>query len=399
MNASTLSTTQRNATLADLAALLTEQGTMSADFVVPAHKMRMEEGILRLSGTDPLLTDDGVTLGDGAYRPTAIFDEGVAAKLNIPLAYVRRLRAERPDLYDGNVNGWLHGRKAKVRTIHKFNARPEYETLREAVPGDARSFLVRTFKGTDGGEGIARALLSDSFRLGMDNLDALTAALQGIREADVDVDVTSADLSERRMIVKIVAPQLQVLAPELLAGYRSPFGNLDDKPVIFAGLVLSNSETGNGAFTLVPRFVVQICGNGWTVTKDAMRAVHVGGKLEEGAIDWSSDTQRKQADLIAARTRDAVATFLDIDYMRSVIREAEAKIKPVTDAQATVTTVCKKLSFTEAQTQGVLDHFIKGGALTNVGIVNAITSFSQTVADPDTAFDIESAGPRVLDLV
>ena len=46
--------------------------------------------------------------------------------------------------------------------------------------------------------------------------------------------------------------------------------------MVFAGWVLSNSETGCGAFTITPRLVVHVCRNGMTITKDALRAVHLG---------------------------------------------------------------------------------------------------------------------------
>jgi hypothetical protein len=37
--------------------------------------------------------------------------------------------------------------------------------------------------------------------------------------------------------------------------------------VVFSGFVISNSETGCGAFTLTPRLVVQVCRNGMTITR------------------------------------------------------------------------------------------------------------------------------------
>src|SRR5690606_14026538 len=124
------------------------------------------------------------------------------------------------------------------------------ETVRDAIPGDDRSFLVRTFK-TDEGPGIARAFLSDRYSV-MDNLDVLMASLDGIREAGVKVDVAGCDLSERRMYVRLVSPEVQVSAVELLKDYRSPFSGQSgaDLPIISAGLLIQNSEVGNGAFSL-----------------------------------------------------------------------------------------------------------------------------------------------------
>ena len=80
---------------------------------------------------------------------------------------------------------------------------------------------------TDGdGLGVARAVLSDSYKV-IDNLDALMATLDGIRQAGIEVVFDGLDLTERRLYARVVAPQIRALAPALLAGYRSPFGGRD----------------------------------------------------------------------------------------------------------------------------------------------------------------------------
>lgn len=57
-------------------------------------------------------------------------------------------------------------------------------------------------------------------------------------------------------------------AGRLLAGYTSPFSGAKgaDNPVVFAGMVVSNSETGHGSFSITPRIVAQVCDNGMTIT-------------------------------------------------------------------------------------------------------------------------------------
>ena len=405
----TITTMARKTDLQTIADVLTTQRSRRYDAVVPASKMRMHLGVLHLTGTDPILTADGVTMGDGEFIPTSIFDEGVAAKLNVPIGFLRRMRDERIDLYDAVVNGLLHGRKEKVRP----HGDGEYTLLLASLPADPRSFLIRCFTGVDGQPGVARALLSDSYKIGMDNLDVLVAAMEGISDAGIESPEVEVDLSERRMTLKVHAPEIAVLAPILLEGYRNPWGHTTerqeawrrhggygaDAPVIFAGIVVKNSETGNGAWTVDPQAKVLICANGLTLDAlSKVRAVHIGGKLEEGTIDWSKDTQEKQAALIRARTRDAVRTFLDKDWLAAEVVKLEAKVKPVEDAQAVITTVAKQLTFTDEQARGILDHFIKGGQLNTAGVMNAVTSYSQDIDDPDIANDIESKGVKALHL-
>jgi hypothetical protein len=99
----------RNATLGDLAGLLRDQQARKADIVAPAGAIRAEDGRLVVDGSVPVIGPDGVTATSGSYLPTEVCDQGIADKLGIPAAYLRRLREQRPGLYDANVNGWLAG--------------------------------------------------------------------------------------------------------------------------------------------------------------------------------------------------------------------------------------------------------------------------------------------------
>lgn len=394
-NTTATTTTIRNASLQDLADMLRAQQVRKLDVVAPATKILSHDGLIVLAGTDAEITDDGVTATNGAYRPTGVFDEHLAAKLSIPLVYLRRLRATRPDILDANVNGWLHGDTVQGQLTGRH-----YAETAQRYAADTRSFLVRTFRGDDGQPGIARALLSDRYGI-VDHLDVLTAALDGVRRAGVNVHIDGCDLTDRRMYVRVVAPEVAALAPEILEGYRSPFTGQTgaDNPVVWAGFVISNSETGEGAFTLTPRLVVQVCHNGLTISKDAMRGVHLGSRMTEGVIRWSRDTERRTLELVTARTRDAVRTFLDVDYVKRKLAEIrEHAAAPVADAAKTIEIVAKRLTYTQEQHAGVLDHFIRGGQMTAGGVLHAVTAYAQTVSDADTAHALEESALRALDV-
>jgi len=365
----------RNVTLGDLAAMLRDQQARKVDIVAPAAAIRARNGQLVIDGTDPVLGPDGVTMSTGAYTPTEVCDQGLADKLSIPAAYLRRTREHKPELYDANVNGWLDG--------------------------DARKFLIRCLQpGTGSGAGAARAFLSDGYKR-IDNLDVLLAALDGVRAAGVPVQVDGCDLTERRMYVRVVCEQVAVLAPALLAGYRSPFTGAAgaDNPVVFAGFVISNSETGCGAFTLTPRLVVQVCRNGMTISRDAIRAVHLGERLDEGVVTWSGNTLDKTLALITAKTADAVAAFLDSGYADRALREIQAQSgHPLADPQEAVQVVSQRLRFTDVQQAGIMSHFIRAGDVTAGGILHAVTSVAQTLPDADAAHEMESQGLRALEI-
>jgi hypothetical protein len=246
-------TDSRNLQLDQLAKLLTDQSTRRLDVIAGPGAIRAEHGQLVLDGTEPSIGPDGVTMSAGRYAVNDIATAGLADKLGIPFAYLRRLAVEHPDLYDANVNGWL--------------ARTD------------RRFLIRVLR-NDAGGGVARAVLSDRYNR-IDNLDVLMSALDGVRQADPDAQVASCDLTDRRMYVKVHSPKIQVTAPRLLANYRSPFDGRPGSqlPVVSAGLAISNSETGCGAFAIVPWVRFEVCRNGLVLTSNALRRAHLGSRL------------------------------------------------------------------------------------------------------------------------
>jgi hypothetical protein len=295
------------------------------------------------------------------------------------------MRENRIDLYDANVNGLLHGGGS---------------IMDEPYPGDARSFLLRCFASPTGeGEGILRAWLSDSYGM-IDNLDVLMAALDGINRSGVETHCVGADLSETRMSVRFAAPSVQALAPTLLKGYRSPYRpEGQENPVVFAGFELNNSETGGGALVLCPRIIVEICNNGMKMTKDALRKVHLGGKLDGGIIEWSDDSKRKNLELVASMSTDAVATFLDVAYVERKIAELEEKAgAKLADPAKTIELVSKQLNYTQVQQAGILDAFIRGGQVTAGGVLQAVTAYAGSVESPDEAWELENSAVSAMEL-
>ncbi len=367
-------TTLRNATLTEIAEILKTQADARFDVVAHSSSLHFDEGNLMVAGAEAEITAEGVTPIEVCLTPTDIFDSGIASRLDIPLGYIRKMRST-PDcshLLDANVNEWLNR--------------------------SGKQWFVRGFKGDGEDCGIARAFLSDRFNC-YDNFDVLTAALAGIRDAGVEVNVVGCDLSERRMSVRIEAPAIQALAPALLGNYRSPFTGQTgaENPVVFAGFILSNSETGGGAFSITPRLVVQVCRNGMTITKDALRKVHLGSKMDEGVIQWSDDTNRKNVELVTAQARDAVTTFCNTSYVEAKIAEiTEAAGVQIAQPTKVIERVGKALTFTKEEQEGILGHFISGGDITAGGVMHSVTSYAQVVADPDRAYFIEEAGLQAL---
>ncbi len=402
-----LQLTARNATAEDLVKILNTQKAHKLDVVVPATSLKSHKGLVAVKGAEPVLTDDGVTMTNGIYRPTDVFDDGLSGKLGIPRQYLRKLRdSGRTDLIDGNVNGLLHGQRELV------GGRQDGRVIHEP---DDRAFLLRLFKGDDGGEGVARAMLSDRYGITMDNLDMIQAIMTGIQGTGIKPLIRVTDLSERAMRVRFEFPDVNTLAPGLLNGYKSPFGpggavragafdslrqqygahhifSDDTAPVAFLGIDFRNSETGGGAYTLAPVIVMVKCTNGWVQKKEGIRKVHLGAQLEEGRVMASAETARRAGALVASQTTDAVTQWVQTGYLEDLVKGLETKAAvPLASPSTTVPAVCVGLGFSEEESKGVLDMFINSGQPTAGGLAQAVSAFAQTVQDVDRAYEIELA--------
>lgn len=444
----------RNANYKDMLTILNEQQARTKDMIVPSDKMKFVDGMLMLEGL--IADDDGVIDPNIRYWPTQVFDDQLAARLGIDGGYLRRLRhgreatsrdktvaVPRLDLFDANVNGLLRGRKALVSrpAFNAAEAGAGFEAgrvLREGVPADPRSFFLRLFL-PDNGVGIARAMLSNKFAR-MDNVDGLMAMLAGIQDAGIDPDTLRiyGDLSETRMFIHVQAPQILAEAPALLDGYRSPFdseaennkrrgkqlslaervelgrqfrerghgdGNHQgfyepgNEPLVHAGFVLSNSEVGSGRWQIRPEVTVLRCSNGLTMTKEGYGHTHVGSAQDEGQIKWSADTQSKELELVIAKTRDTVKAVLSSDWLEAKVEELEGRSGAVIEEpEKTIEVVAKKFKFSKAEQEGILRHFLLSGQITSGGVMQAVTSYSQTVPDLDAAYDLNARAIESMEL-
>ena len=374
----------RNAGHRELVDLLRQQFRQRVDLVVPRPALRMsDDGSFELAGIEPVVSDDGVTDVNGSYRATdkALGDLAAEDKTGIPVKYLRRLASDHPDLLAHNVN-----------TLFDRDKR--------------RPVLVRALYGSDpahpGSSGIIRAFLSDKFG-GPDNLDTVFSVLDGMRQAGLaanEIEWRGADLDNDKLWLRIVAPEVHVNAENLLKGYKSPFaasghgGEAAANPyIVHAGIVVTNNEIGGGAFTITPELRVKICDNGLTINMDQIRKVHIGGRLSEGQVDWSSQTREAANALVRSQCKDAVSAFMTQDYVARTVRKLEADAGfEVASPMDTIKTVAKELQYSEAEQDAILACFTKSGQCTSGGVMQAVTAAAQDIDDIERSNDFAATG-------
>lgn len=379
-----MNTELRNANLADLAELLRSQQDIKLDCIVPATQMRAVDGAIEVDSLGVAESPDAET--PGSFLPTAEADADLARGFQIPLPYLRRLRASNINLFDANINGW--------------------------AGADPRSFLMRCFREPGEAQGILRAVLSDAYKR-IDHLDVILGVLAAIRETGTAIEVKSADLSAERMVLRVYSPDVQAMAENLLRDYQNPFSALGGggigryrpirdaggtEPVVFAGFRITNSETGDASCRLEPEITVKVCMNGLVVKADMIRAIHLGSRGDEGIVRYSEESEVLAMQLVQARTKDAVRTFLDEGYLRRVIESLEEKSgRVLANPSQTVKVVAQRLMFSEEEADSLLALFLAGGQMTAGGVMQATSALGQVVTNGDRASEVEAMAIEALE--
>lgn len=335
--------------LVDLATELERQLATKRDLIVPMQRMH--------HATD----EDGGTrllIGEGAdklqYGVTPLARQQLATKLKIPFAYFERMRTEQPSLLDHNVNIWLNN--------------------------DSERRMIRTL------DGQVRAVLSDRYRR-LDNIDLAESVLPVLQKLP-EVRFESMELTETRMYIKCVTPQLKF---EVAPG-----------DVVQAGVVISNSEVGQGLLSVQQLIFRLVCSNGLIVPDHHVRKTHVGrliGSEEDGFTAFQDDTLRADDEAFFLRVRDVVqAAVSQTTFQRAADRlQRTRNIRLGGDPVQAVEVLGQRHSLSESERSGVLRHLITGGDLSGYGLVNAVTHYSQEVDDYDRATEFEVLGGKLMD--
>jgi len=380
---------KRHTSLAELVTELKDQNLQKKDFVVPANLISMENGKLVVNNYNnndslsKLLHEVGVTSEDSnklILGCLPILHDGLATKLEIPKVYYNRIQSlSDTSLIDTNVSYWLKNMKGNV--------------------------FLRTFINKEKNEGYARAILSDRYNV-IDNFDVLFATLEAVKNSGLNlkIDDDGCDLSESRMYVRFISPEIEINAPQIVKNYKNPKGGGNVGDGIITGFVIANSELGKGSFSISPRAVVLKCANGMVFKNDAFGKVHLGSKMEEYShIDWSEETKRKNYELIQSQVKDAVKKFASEEYLAKKISElqeyAEQELKHPVE---TIKNVSKFLNVTEEKEKSILDFFMRGGDFTAMGVSQALTFYAHETKDADEAYEMETSAidilPKIKDL-
>lgn len=276
--------------------------------------------------------------GDEWYRetgpvvPNSHAHEQIAAQLQIPVKYYRRMLAEQPDLLSQNVNRWL-------------NETPSRRMVRVQQ---------------DNHIGVARAYLSDRYRR-LDNLELAESFVPMLVDQDSGWQVHQCGLTSIRMHIEAVFPSLM--------------GEVKVGDAVALAVKISSSEVGSGALTVQLGVHRLVCSNLMVVPKWSQRQVHLG-RAQDDLVELLSDsTIRKEDQLIIDKMRDVVNNMADTGRFQQLLASmTESTQARIGDTIAATQVLGRQLSLTEGELRTVQNEMVQGGDPTMWGLVNSLTA-------------------------
>lgn len=336
-------------TLTELAIELDRQQNAKRDYLVDTRRLNMSTAasgqVLKM-------------LGEGNAWSTPLGINEIAHRqigqyLNIPARYYDKMREEYPELLEQNVNGW-------------FDRTPSQR-------------MIRTLDGS------ARAFLSDKYRR-IDNYEVASTVLPIIGKMDGAI-VESCELTDARMYIKVVNPRLET---EVAPG-----------DVVQAGIMISNSETGQGSVSVSPLLYRLVCKNGMIAADQSLRKYHVG-RINESGDDYSiyrSETIEADDRAFLIKIEDTVNAAVDEALFRRMtdkLRESKEAKMQAKDAPTVVELAAKEFYLSQNESENILGHLISGADLSLYGLAYAVTRHAQDVSSYDRSTELEATGYRIV---
>ncbi|MCL2210824.1 MAG: DUF945 domain-containing protein [Treponema sp.] len=340
--------------LQELAIEIERQNEVKRDYIANTSQMEMRITSV-VDGEKEKHVPILAIAGKPDFEINGVAHDQIGDKLGIPARYYDRMMEEQPHLLAENVNTWFQ---------HKPQPR-----------------MVRTLDGT------ARAFLSDRYRR-IDNYEIAQAVLPMIAKME-GAKVESCELTERRMYLKVVNDRITT---EVAKG-----------DVVQSGILITNSETGQGSVTVMPLVYRLVCKNGMIAADSGKKKYHSGRTNEgdEGYEIYRNETIIQEDKAFIMKLQDIVRATADSVQFERIVSQmkiaTEAKITH-SDIPAVVELASKNYDLYESEGRGVLEHLIRGNDLSLYGLANAVTRHAQDVHSYDRSTELEMTAWRMLSM-
>lgn len=284
----------------------------------------------------------------------------IASRTGIPARY-----------YDRMMHGGAKGHDLLIDNMrHWFNDKPERR-------------MIRTL------DGHARAFLSDQYRR-IDNWNIMKAVLPAIKSIP-NHHFMSCNVTDEKLYIKVLFPEIEA---EVKPG-----------DTVKLGLIITNSEVGNGSAAVQVFFYRDFCTNGCVFgRRDAFdfKRTHVGGKLIEGINHTiiSSETQKMDDEVLIRQMEEVTKAAVD----RTLFNKMVAKLREATQGEQIVNPVpavevlAKEFNLTKDEEAAALINLCEDKDYSRYGALNAVTKIANTHESYDRASELEVLGGKILDM-
>ncbi|MCD8141516.1 MAG: DUF932 domain-containing protein [Planctomycetaceae bacterium] len=290
-----------------------------------------------------------------SFPVNTIAAQQIAAFTGIPSVYYHRMREQNPALLDHNINAWFQ----------------DMDALR----------MVRTL------DSRARAFLSDKY-LPIDNFEIASRVLPIIdKVVHLNGDNVSCEVTERSMHIKVINYKME--------------GEVVTGDVVQSGIIVSNSEVGQGMVEVKPFVYRLVCKNGAVIDAAAKKRRHVGKTIDLTSDDYEiyrTETINAANQAFLMQIEDTVSSVVNpatFDKILDSMREAKDRTFTSRNIPAVVELAAKKYGVPEGETGNILTHLVNEGDTSLYGLANAFTRYSQDVDAYDYATALEEIGGKM----
>lgn len=312
--------------------------------------------LLPTEGTVPETSSKSAAHGRADIGINKLAHRQIGSRLGVPAKYYDKMHSEAPELLATNINHWL------------------------SVCGDRRMLRILDCN--------LRAYLSDSYRP-LDNLDLAMAVLP-ILNATPNLQIISCELTETRFYIKAINTSLEA---EIRVG-----------DVAQAGIIISNSEVGQGSLRIQPFIYRLWCLNGCTSADSLLKKYHVGSRTSTSDDVYAcltDETKRKTDEAIWNQVKDVTGASIQDGKMfdSQINRHREAAGVELTgDPMKIVEVLSKVHTFSDTEQTGTLQALFAEADMSQYGLMNAVTRMSQDVPSYDRASELERVGGKIVEM-
>lgn len=274
------------------------------------------------------------------------------------------------------VFDWLHAHDpAKLVTILN-----EAWTNFSAQQREKRELLIR-YRDQSNGTPLVRAVLTDRYGI-MDNL-----ALLDVLADQLPPELRGANFTGMKNNVLIDpltgALRMQIIVPDVLS-------EATEKDRHGMGIVLGNSETGQGSAAFWSAFKRFFCTNQFVLNQGVLRIPHKGGNTEENR---ERRFEKPMNEHIRLALKNAETNFANYWNLRDTKVEDPAQVLML---------AARGQGLQKSLAQRIIDEKLPGNVEemgnTAYAVVNAMTEFARDLQDAEQSFWVQTVAGKVAQL-